>query len=123
MSFVFSITNTDGISYFLQKENIKLYTLKDGQKSYLSVFSTYEFPDTSDAYKYKYFWRIDYGNQDSFKKNYFLELPGGDIDTLYLDVRKGINLPENVFEAKFNNKTVEMDTQSLPNWRIHILKK
>lgn len=123
MSFIFTITNSEGTSYFLQKPDMKIYTLKEGQKSYISYFQINEFPDTTDAYKYKYFWRIDYMNSDSFKRNYFLELPGGDIDTLYLDVRKGINLPDNVFESKFNSKPIEIDDQSIKYWQIHLFKK
>lgn len=123
LPYTFTIVSTDGNSYFGTKPELKIFTLEEGEKVYLTDLTSGIFPDTTAAYKYKYFWNLTIWSSKTFKKNYYLELPGGDIDTLYLDVRSGINLPANVFQSNFNGKPIEIDDQSIKYWQIHLLNK
>lgn len=120
LEYQFTIVNSEGNSYFTQKPVVKLYTLEGGNKRYNDYFVTRESLDPGAPYKFA--WSISYKSGDTFKQTFYLELPGGDIDTLYLNV--GNNEFGTAFaENRFNGKIVEIDDQSMQNIRLHLLKK
>ena len=123
MPYYFTIVNSAANSFFDQKPDLKIYTIEDNQKIYLTPFYTYEFQEASLGSKYKYYWAIQYLSSTTIKKNYFIEISGGDIDTLYLDIRANFNNHGNVYDEKFNDKPVLVDDQSIQNARLHLLEK
>jgi hypothetical protein len=123
LEYQFAIINAEGVTYFNQKPIIRVFTINGDERVYLEQTNTFEYPESSNAYKYVYHWYIPYMSGDTFKKTYYLELPEGDVDTLYLDVRSNEKSGSIIYEEKFNGKSIDIDDQSLQYVRIHLLKK
>jgi hypothetical protein len=118
--YLFTITHNDGSPYFNQIESLKMYTYHGNSKQYFNYFETTETILANNSKMYT--WYIPYGTGETFKQTYYLELPGGDVDTLFLYIRSG-SKGSLEFDQKFNGKPIEVDTQSIPNVFVHLLKK
>lgn len=118
--YQFTIINADGSQYFNQNESLKVYTYQGNSKVYFNYFETTETILANNVKIYR--WFIPYSTGQTFKQTYYLELPGGDIDTLFLDIRSS-DKGSLEFNQKYNGKAIDVDDESIQYVRLHLLKK
>ncbi len=118
--YLFTITNSAGDTYFEKETSIKMYYMDNNVKVYIEDVSLIDKRFQQDYYAdYPYVystWQAPIASANKKIKDFYLELPSNDIDTLYLDFKSN-ECGAAFIEDKFNGSTPEF------NKGVHVLKK